>query len=224
MIGSIPLDATTAGLLVASYFLGSIPFGVVIARMHGVDILNTASKNPGATNVWRTCGKLAGSLVFALDMLKGLVPAYLAIWITSSEILGFCCGLAAILGHSFSPFIGFRGGKGISTGLGVVIAVAPIVALGSFLVFAAVLALFRYVSLASLCSAVAMCALGFLLGEPAAISWAFVALTLFLFWRHRSNIQRILNGSERKFAFGRNTSPEGPLDVQDSNETKGGET
>lgn len=186
-------------LLILSYLVGAIPFGVLVARRRGIDITSVGSGNIGATNVWRTLGPAAGSAVFFLDVMKGLVPAVAAYQWTGRQEYAFLCGAVAVIGHSLSPFIGFRGGKGISTGFGMLLGSSIWVALSAFGVFLALLAASRYVSLASMVAAIAMVVFGWLYGDPPSLVAAYGAMAAFILLRHRSNIARLVQGTERKF-------------------------
>lgn len=189
-------------LIVASYLLGSIPFGMIVARRHGVDIFKSGSGNPGATNVWRAAGTGAGFLVFFLDVGKGLVPAVAARFVEPNQEIWLLVGLVAVLGHSFSPFVSFRGGKGVSTALGAALGAAPWVALSAFGVFCLVAATCRYVSLASTLAVISTILFIYLIpGQSKLMIPVFAALSLFVVWRHRANYARLVRGEEPKFRF-----------------------
>lgn len=179
--------------------LGAIPFGVIVARSKGVDIMQTGSGNPGATNVWRAAGPGPGLLVFLLDFGKGLAPALVAHAMGLSVLWAFAAGMAATLGHLFSPFLRFRGGKGVATGFGMLVGTDPGVALSVFGAFLIVLSATRYVSLSSLVAAVMMVVFGQVYGLPAELVAAFAALAGLIFFKHRGNVRRLLDGTERKF-------------------------
>ena len=138
--------------LLLSYLLGAIPFGVIVGKMRGVDIRAVGSGNSGATNVWRTLGPVAGTTVFTLDVLKGLAAPYLARILIAPDAhwLIALCGALAVLGHTFSIFLKFRGGKGIATGLGMAVGLMPIPALIAFAIWGGVLLLSRMISAASI--------------------------------------------------------------------------
>lgn len=191
---------TTAILCLVSFLIGTIPFGVLVARARGVDIMNVGSGNIGATNVWRSIGWGPGLIVFLLDVAKGLGPAVYTHSTTGSVATAFFVGLCSVFGHSFSPWIGFRGGKGIATGFGVLIGAMPVVAFSAFGVFLVVLAVSRYVSLASLCASVAMVVFSILFGSPISVSVAVGFFAAFIFYRHRANIGRLMRGEESKFS------------------------
>jgi glycerol-3-phosphate acyltransferase PlsY len=196
-------------LLIGAYILGSVPFGVLIARAKGVDIMQVGSGNIGATNVNRALGTGPALLVFFLDALKGLLPALAArFWLPEHQEMWLLTGAMAIVGHSFSPFLRFRGGKGIATALGMVIGASPLIAAGAFLVFAALLATTRYMSLASMISVASTIPLGIALHESTWMIGGYLVLTMLISWRHRANIRRLRNGSEPKFAFKKTKLPQ----------------
>jgi glycerol-3-phosphate acyltransferase PlsY len=195
----------------AAYFIGAIPFGYLIARSRGVDILHRGSGNIGATNVGRVLGPFFGILVFLLDFAKGALPVAAAAWIAGGIDSGLpayslevAAGLAAFLGHLFPVYLRFRGGKGVATGAGVVAVLLPVPTVAALLTWVAVLCLTRYVSLASLAAASVLCALRLALtAEPFAPEqrtltvFCFVVAAL-VFLRHRANINRLLHGTENR--------------------------
>ncbi len=187
----------TVLLLLVGYGLGSIPTGVLIARWQkGVDIRQHGSGNIGMTNVLRTVGKAAAALTLLGDLAKGLIPVLLAlIWLASPWAISLV-GLAAILGHMYPVFAGFRGGKGVATTLGVFIPLLTGPLLLACLVWVACVALRRQVSLGSLVAAAALPIVALLWRAPAAyVVCALVAAAL-IWYRHRENIQRLLAGTE----------------------------
>lgn len=195
-------------LLLAAYLLGAIPFGVLVARARGVDILKAGSGNIGATNVGRVLGKGPGLAVWGLDVLKSLAPTLAARASLHVPLGGldpqtqwFLVGAAAILGHCASPFLGFRGGKGISTALGAVVGAAPLVALPCFALFALVLATVRYMAIASTVGVLSVVLFGWLLGVTPQLLPVFLLLGLFVAYRHRTNFRRLREGTEPKFSF-----------------------
>lgn len=196
------------GFLIVSFLIGAIPFGFLVARAKGIDIRQVGSGNSGATNVGRTLGKTAGIAVLLLDTLKGVVPSLLAGVVITEPFYGLArneyalfAGLAAIVGHMFSPFLKFKGGKGIATGLGVLIANAPLVALSVLVAFAVVMALSRWVSLSSLAATVTMVVSAWLFGYSPVFLIVFGVMAVAIFYRHRENIARIIKGTEPKFKF-----------------------
>lgn len=186
--------------LLLSYVAGSIPTGLWLGQaMRGVDIREHGSRNIGATNTLRVLGKPLGAAALAGDMLKGLVAVAVFARLGAMPQLPLYCGIAAILGHTFSVFLRFRGGKGVATGAGVFLGLAPAATGIAAAVFALVAGTTRMVSAASLCAAIALTAAVFALphGMPVRVAAALVA-ALVLF-RHRSNIARILKGEENRF-------------------------
>jgi len=198
----------------AAYVVGSTPFGVLIARAHGVDIRSLGSGNVGATNVGRVVGPAWGCLCFLLDVAKGLGPV-LAAGVILRRLDGFptrlhqgvwlATGCGAILGHVFSLWLGFRGGKGVATALGVVLGIFPYFTwpgLAAFGVWVAVTLLFRYVSLGSIVAAVAFGPLFAAFNWPPTRYWPLglfaVAMAALILIRHRGNIRRLLSGTETR--------------------------
>lgn len=185
------------------YLIGAIPFGYLVAKAHGVDILKEGSGNPGATNVKRMVGKRAGNAVFLLDFLKGAVAAGWVLLLPLegdanlvAAIIGLC---AAILGHSFSVFLKGRGGKGVATTMGGLIVLMPLAVLIGLVVWVAAFFASRYVSFASILFAVSLPISSYLLDSPPLLTYVSLALAVLIVIRHRSNIQRLLNGTESRF-------------------------
>ena len=142
---------------VAAYFIGAIPFGFLIGKLHGIDIRKVGSGNIGATNVTRSVGKTAGKLCFFLDFLKGILPVYLAGLLCPGEpVVALAAGAATIAGHMFPVYLEFKGGKGVSTAAGVALALAPYPLLIAFVSWVIVFLVWRYVSLASIVAAVVL--------------------------------------------------------------------
>ncbi len=198
-------------LLVLSYFIGAIPVGVLVARAKGVDIMKEGSGNVGATNIARVLGKKAGAVCLVFDVLKGFIPAFVFQVIVSRPIFGFgfpsqefglICGGMAMVGHMFSPFLKFKGGKGIATGLGMLVGSSPMVGGWVLLLFLIVAFMTRLVSLASLVAVAVMVIAGLLLTPPPLFWTVYLALAIFIYYKHWPNIQRIVKGTEPKFSFG----------------------
>jgi glycerol-3-phosphate acyltransferase PlsY len=192
------------------YVLGALPFGYLVARAKGVDIFRAGSGNPGATNVRRVLGRGPGNLVFFLDAAKGAAAAGLPLlasrlgWAscaardkTIAGIVGLAGGL---LGHSFSCFTGFRGGKGVATTVGGFAVLLPWGLLAASVVWVAVFFIGRYVSLASILGAVALPLAAWLLGAGRPLVGLAVAVAAFVIIMHRSNIRRLLAGTESRFS------------------------
>ncbi|MEO0868511.1 MAG: glycerol-3-phosphate 1-O-acyltransferase PlsY [Cyanobacteria bacterium J06642_11] len=199
------------GLLVLAYLLGSLPTGFVIAKLFkDIDIREHGSGNTGATNVFRVVGKQAGITVLVIDLLKGLVAVLAARWVMAyaSQSLGMptefsiwtqtLAALLAILGHSRSIWLNFTGGKSAATGLGVLLALAWPTGLGTALVFAVVFAGSRTVSLGSISAATAAPLLMFVTKQPLPFSVLALLGGVYVVIRHRSNISRLLAGTEPK--------------------------
>lgn len=189
-------------LTLLAYLIGSIPFGLLISKAKGQDIRTMGSCNIGATNVLRCMGKPLGITCFVLDVLKGFLPAFLFPKIgTCGSEFGILFGTAAILGHNFPIFLKFKGGKGVATSAGVLLGVAPLaVAVGLF-VWALVFKISGYVSLGSIIAALVVIIAGWARVRNYGIVTA-IALTLLgllTIYRHRTNIQRLMNGTENKF-------------------------
>ena len=188
----------------AGYLLGSLPFGYLVARAHGVDIFKVGSGNPGATNVKRTLGAKAGNTVLVLDLLKGAVasawPLLPQLAAPQPMVLALIGVVFATLGHSFSIFTKFRGGKGVATAAGGLVVLMPLACAIGGATWVMVFFAFRYVSLASLLAAAAVIAASWLLSYHVAISAIASVLGSFVILRHHENIRRLLNGTENKFA------------------------
>ncbi len=204
-------------LYLGSYLCGAIPFGVIIARLRGVDILAVGSGNIGATNVKRALGWRFAALVFVLDVSKAAVPSMVARLVVSHKYHGipaqmfwFLAGITAVFGHCVSPFLKFKGGKGVSTALGMVVGTAPPVAAACFGLFLILLFLTRYMSFASLIGVSSSIAFGwFLPGQARELVPLYVLLSVFVAYRHTKNIKRLIDGTEPKFTFKDRDKPDG---------------
>ena len=197
------------------YLLGSLPFGYLVARAHGVDIFKVGSGNPGATNVKRVLGSKAGNTVFALDAVKGalaagwpLIDRALTQWQwyyfpnnprPDWVVLSVVGVVAAVLGHSFSIFTKFKGGKGVATAAGGLVVLIPLASLIGGVVWVVTFLVTRYVSLGSILAAIAVPVASWMLNKPLLLNLVATALGLFVIVRHRENIKRLLNGTESKF-------------------------
>jgi glycerol-3-phosphate acyltransferase PlsY len=203
---------TFAIVVIASYLLGSIPFGYLAGRMAGIDIRNCGSGNVGATNVIRTLGKGYGYPVFALDFLKGLGAVKMSILIATRmqsewnppEMFGIVAAISSVLGHSFPVWLGFKGGKGVATSAGALFGLAPVAALVGVAIWIVTFWLTRYVSVASIAAAAA---LPFVILITTWLSrttgkllfYSSVCLAVVVIWRHRSNLSRLMRGTEPRF-------------------------
>ena len=203
---------TLAVLLVGSYLLGSIPFGYLAGRLAGIDIRKVGSGNVGATNVVRVLGKRYGYPVFALDVLKGFGAVKISMLIApgrppewnSPEFFGIVAAMSSVLGHLYPPWLKFKGGKGIATSAGALLALTPVATLIGVAIWIIVFWLTRYVSLASITAAVVLPVVILVLnshdqnnGKPLVYSSACVAVVIV--WRHRSNLSRLIQGTEPRF-------------------------
>ena len=188
-----------------AFLLGSIPTGYLVARAKGVDIRQHGSGNIGATNVFRTLGKPLGILVFFIDALKGFGAVWLANHFGEAcPWTGIVAAVSAIAGHNYTPWLGFKGGKGIATSAGVLLALMPWAVLAIAIVWVVVFKVSRYVSLASICAAAALpVAVGALWSVGCGGNGPLLAFALLIsalaIWRHRSNIERLRAGTESRF-------------------------
>ena len=197
-------------VLVASvigYLLGSLPFGYLVARAKGVNIFEVGSKNPGATNVRRVLGSGPGNLVLFLDALKGAVASGIPlIWYATREgalththeIVAIAGVVSALLGHSFSCFTHFKGGKGVATGAGGFLVVFPIGMLIAIALWCTTAFVTRYVSLSSMVGAVSLPITSFVMQRSTVLVTVTAIIALFVIYRHRANISRLLAGTESK--------------------------
>jgi len=201
-----------------SYLLGSIPAGFLVARAKGVDIRTVGSGNIGATNVFRSVGKLPGILVFIVDALKGyaacaFVGSLGACWFAASssvaiqEFFPVLAGFIAVLGHNYTCWLGFKGGKGIATSAGVLLALFPKALLVVLGIWILVFAVSRYVSLASIIGAFWLPVFVWVFSYSRQCVIVAVILTLLAIYKHKSNIQRLIAGTEHRFGE-KKTAPE----------------
>ena len=203
---------TLAVVLIGSYLLGSIPFGYLAGRIARIDIRNCGSGNVGATNVIRTLGKGYGYPVFALDFLKGFGAVKISIMIAtraqsewnSPEMFGIVAAISSVLGHSFPVWLGFKGGKGVATSAGALFALAPIAALVGVAIWILTFWLTRYVSVASIAAAAALPLIILVstwLSRTTGrlLFYSSVRLAAVVIWRHRSNLSRLMRGTEPRF-------------------------
>jgi glycerol-3-phosphate acyltransferase PlsY len=188
----------TALVLVAAYLLGSIPFSYLVARQRGVDVRRVGSGNVGATNVMRNVGRGAGLVAFVLDAAKGAVAALIAQRTGLGPTLAALAAVAAIVGHMYPVWLRFQGGKGVATGAGAFLPLAPIATAVALVVFAATLALTRYVSLGSMVGAVTLAATAALTGAPRPVWIAAAVMAALIVWKHRANIRRVAAGTESR--------------------------
>lgn len=195
----------TAIAFFLSYLLGAIPFGVLVGHARGVDVRAVGSGNSGATNVWRTLGPVAGTSVFILDVAKGLAAPFIARALVeqSEHWIIALCAVMAILGHTFSVFLQFRGGKGIATGLGAALGLMPIPAVVAFALWGAVLLAGRMISVASIAACLALPLLAFVFKAPTPFVVVITVIATIAFLKHLSNMKRIAAGTEPKIHIGK---------------------
>lgn len=188
-------------VLIVVYLVAAIPTGIVLSRLMGSeDIREKGSGNIGATNVYRVAGKLAGVLTLLGDTLKGFLPL-LAIktWLNPTpEQLGIASAVA-ILGHCYPVYLKFKGGKGVATALGIFLILSPKAVIGALIVFIIAVALTRFISLGSVLAAMSAPLLILMLDHPQPIFLATLFIASLVIWRHRSNIKRLMDGTENRF-------------------------
>ena len=196
------------GILLAAYLLGSIPFGLLVAKLlGGADVRKSGSGNIGAANVTRVVGPLAGILTLALDAAKGAAGVWLAARLTEeSATWMMLAALAALIGHCFPVWLKFRGGKGVATALGAFLALCLPAAVAALIVFLIVVVYWRYVSLGSIAAAAAMPMLMYFLwaprhAPPLIITFGSLAAAALIVYKHAANIQRLIQGEEPKFSW-----------------------
>lgn len=214
-----------------AFLIGSVPTALLIGKTRGIDIRTIGSRNVGATNLFREVGKGIGFACLVIDAIKGWAPAFIfsgqgpagPAWrpeaITHPATWMLLVGLAAIAGHSFSPWVGFKGGKGVATSLGVYLAVAPGPILICLAVGMTLIAVTRYVSVASIVGAVLLPTLMIVMPPEAGRSWTVLTLTTilcaFVIWRHRGNISRLARGNENRLFVAKGPSETGaPGDLE----------
>jgi len=191
---------TIAILTIIAYLLGAVPFGLLVAKLHGVDIRSKGSGNIGATNVLRVIGKGWGIFTLVLDALKGFIPAFFPPRLANLDSeWGVLFGLAAIVGHTFPVYLKFKGGKGVATSAGMLIGVALLPVGVGVLFWIICMAIWRYVSLASIVAAVVIAVTVWVVDKGLIVNSALTILSALIIWLHRANIKRLLNGTENQF-------------------------
>lgn len=184
-------------LFIASFILGSIPFGIIIAKAKGVDLKKVGSRNIGATNVLRSLGKWPAALTLLGDVLKGTAAVAIGRYFGVEPVYEGFVGLSAILGHNFSIFLGFRGGKGVATSLGVLGIYSPQTALFTFIIWLMVVMFTKYSSLGALVS-FGLLPINVLLFDSKEKLFTAILITILIFMRHKDNIHRFIKGTERR--------------------------
>lgn len=189
-----------AAWLAGAYLIGSVPFGFLIGKSRGVDVRTVGSKNIGATNVFRTVGKKWGLLAFLCDFLKGFLPTMAAKHLAASapEWLPVAVGLCCVAGHTLTVFMKFRGGKGVATAFGMLVALLPALVGVAFLVWIALFASTNYISLGSCGAALFLAVAVWFVPSPAVVKAIVSLIGVFVVVKHRSNISRLVNGTENK--------------------------
>lgn len=205
------ISLTLLAIPIAAYLLGSIPFGVILTRAFGKgDVRQVGSGNIGATNVARAAGLLAGILTLALDVAKGAAAVLLAEKLSNdSATWMMIAAFAVLLGHCFPVWLKFKGGKGVATAAGVFLVLSPLACFAAVVLFILAVLFWRYVSLGSVSAATAMPLLIYFLwaprhAPPLTVTLGVVAVAVLIIYKHRGNLQRLLEGSEPKFSFSKN--------------------
>jgi len=187
-------------LLIAAYLVGAIPTGVVLTRLIGADdVRKSGSGNIGATNVYRVAGRWVGVATLLGDIIKGIVPVIVAIQMQGSSTQVASVASIAFLGHCYPIYLGFRGGKGVATALGIFMVLSPKGVAIAAALFVVLVWKFRYISLGSICAAGSIPFLVFAFEKQIPLTAAAVLIAGMVIWRHRSNIQRLVAGSENRF-------------------------
>ena len=189
--------------LIPFYLIGTFPSGYLLAKLRGVDITKQGSGNVGATNVARSLGKKAGILTLVLDLTKGLLAIYLASLLADQGWFVAAAAVAVVCGHCFSIPPLLKGGKGVATGLGVLIALAPGAGVTSVVIFVLLFSATRFVSLSSIVATLSAPIYSLVTNQPEAKSLALMTIALVIVYRHRENIQRLIEGRETKFRASR---------------------
>lgn len=190
-----------AAFILAAYLMGSIPVGVLLAKLKGKDPRKTGSGNIGATNVMRSAGKALGIITLIGDAAKGFIPVMAGLLYSQDAWLVASIGAAAFLGHLFPVFLNFKGGKGIATSVGVFLALCPVAVAVVFGLFVLILALFRYVSLGSLVGAAFLPATLYFLNARDEYVYLACFAGIMVFLKHHENIKRLLSGTENRISF-----------------------
>ncbi|MDX1915893.1 MAG: glycerol-3-phosphate 1-O-acyltransferase PlsY [Methylophilus sp.] len=200
-LGFIPVTLIPMVWIVVAYLIGSISFGIIVSKVYGLpDPRTVGSGNIGATNVARSGKKSAAILTLLGDAFKGWLPVWLALQSVDVMWVVACVGLAVFFGHLYPIFHKFKGGKGVATALGVMLGVSGWLALGAVLVWVVVFAASRISSLSALVAAVAAPIIAwFLLSPYPDYVWMVLVMSMFLIWRHKTNIRKLLNGTESGF-------------------------
>ncbi|MFC1767774.1 glycerol-3-phosphate 1-O-acyltransferase PlsY [Candidatus Margulisiibacteriota bacterium] len=189
--------------LLAAYLIGSIPFGVIIGRLYKIDIRSVGSGNIGATNVFRNLGAIPGSIVFGLDVVKGVLPIHIAYMMIQPDSafkywIFILTGAFAVIGHIYPLYLRFKGGKGGATSLGVLIGLMPNIAVIAILTFMITLFLTRFVSVSTIITTIAATIAIWLMAKPTEYLTIGIVIILFIIYKHIPNIKRVIAGTEPK--------------------------
>lgn len=198
------MNMTFLILILVSYLIGSIPSGLILGKqLWHTDLREHGSHNIGATNAFRTLGKNAALLIFACDAVKGAFGVWLGGYLIGTPLALVIGGICAIIGHNWPIFLGFKGGRGVATGLGVIAMLVPTITVIVFATWAVIVYLTRYVSLASIVAAACVPVWMIVLGEQMEIIVFGVIAALFVIVRHKANIMRLISGTESKIKSGK---------------------
>lgn len=184
----------------AAFICGSLPTAFLVAkRLKGIDIRQHGSGNVGATNAFRVLGKGPGSLVFAIDLLKGFIPVFVFSHSphNTASYMPLAIGVFAILGHIFTPFLNFKGGKGVATGSGVLAASHPLLFIMAFAAWIACFLMTRIVSISSMLAVIVLSISAWVISPMDIVTYVLTALSLFVLWTHRLNMARLIRGEEK---------------------------
>ncbi len=187
--------------IIAGYLLGSIPFALLLTRTRGVDLRAVGSRNVGAANVLRTTGVRRAVVVLLLDAAKGAAAVLVARLLTDNLIVVMTAGLAAIAGHVYSAWIGFRGGKGVAASAGVFVMLAPLATAIAALVFVATIFVTRFISAGSIAGALALAVATLAGNAPGPVVGGAIVAALLVMHRHRDNVSRLIAGTERRIGM-----------------------
>jgi len=185
-------------LIIVGYFIGAIPFGYIAGKLRGIDIRKYGSGNIGSTNVSRVLGRKTGITVQVLDIAKGIIPVAAGKFLSLDPIVLVIICIVTICGHNWTIFLGFKGGKGVNTSLGVALGLMPVNAMLCFVVWALVVFVWKYISLGSIAGAVTFPILAFVFREPLIFRIMAIIVALFIVIKHKSNIKRLIKGDEPK--------------------------
>ncbi|NOX19925.1 MAG: glycerol-3-phosphate 1-O-acyltransferase PlsY [Nitrospirae bacterium] len=185
-------------IVVFAYLLGAIPFGLLIAKARGIDLRKVGSGNIGTTNVLRAVGKKEALITLAADILKGTIPVVIAKILTGHDTIVAMTAAAAVIGHDFSIYLGFKGGKGVATSLGVVLGLKPLLGVTLIIVWILTALCFRYSSLSALVAFAFLLLFSFISDLSKPIRLLMILLFALIYFKHRSNIKRLVQGVEPK--------------------------